>query len=276
MADCQICGQPAGLMRSVHKECAARRDKALADIALAFSNMMLVERAPAPATFRAIIQKLGEEARLSPADLESRILSGLSVSLETALADFNLSQAEVDRFESILDAFDLDASALDKAGIKERLVKALVLKDLAEGHTSTRITVNNILPVVLRRGETVQWIFNQVSLREQRTRVSYEGGSRGVSLRVMKGVSYRVGAYKGHRVENVEMATVGQGDLAVSTNAIYFLCPPKTKKTTLAAIVSVDTYDDGILVTPSRGKPQIYMLDDPFFAANLILKVGAL
>ena len=49
------------------------------------------------------------------------------------------------------------------------------------------------------------------------------------------------------------------------------LASSKTKKTTLATIVSVDTYDDGIVVTPSRGKPQIYMLDDPFFAANLIL-----
>lgn len=263
-------------MRSVHKECVARRDQALTDIDLAFRNMMIVERTPTPAMFRAIVEKLAADARLDQAGLQRRILSGLRVSLDTALSDFELSSSEMNRFQSMMDAFDLEAAALDAAGIKERLVKALVLKDLAEGRVSTRVTLASSLPVVLKRGESIQWVFNNVSLREQRTRISYEGGSHGVSLRIMKGVSYRVGAHKGNRVENVEMVTVGDGDLAISTSAVYFLCPPKSKRTTLTSIVSVDTYDDGIIVTPSRGKPQIYLLNDPFFAANLILKIGAL
>lgn len=276
MGHCRICGQPAGFMRSVHKECAARRDRALADINLEFSDMMRVDIAPTPAAFRATIQKLGDEARLSSAELRSTILSGLSVSLEAALADFNLSQVEIDRFEGILDAFNLDATALDEAGIRDRLVKALVLKDLSEGRTSNRITVNGSLPIVLKRGEAIQWLFNNVALQEPRTRVSYEGGSRGVSVRVMKGVSYRVGSYKGRRVDTTEVVTVGHGEFAVSNSAVYFLCPPKTRKTTLSSIVSVDAYDDGIVISPSRGKQQIYLLDDPFFASNLILKAGAL
>lgn len=276
MADCEYCGKPAGLMRSVHKECAARRDQALTDIDLAFRNMMIVERTPTPAMFRAIVEKLAADARLDQAGLQRRILSGLRVALDTALSDFELSSSEMNRFQSMMDAFDLEAAALDAAGIKERLVKSLVLKDLSEGRVSTRVTLESSLPVVLKRGESIQWIFNNVSLREQRTRISYEGGSHGVSLRIMKGVSYRVGAHKGNRVENVEMVTVGDGDLAISTSAVYFLCPPKSKRTTLTSIVSVDTYDDGIVVTPSRGKPQIYLLNDPLFAANLILKISAL
>lgn len=276
MADCEYCGKPAGLMRSIHKECAEQRKRALSDIDLAFRNMMIVERAPEPKMLRAIIEKLAADARLDNSSLQSRILSGLRISLDTALSDFEMTRVEMNRFQAIMDAFDLEADALDSAGIKERLVKALILKDLSEGNVSSRVSLETSLPIVLKQGEAIQWIFNRVEFREQRMRVSYQGGSHGASFRIMKGVSYRIGAHKGYRVENVEMATVGHGDLAVSTKAIYFLCPSKTKKTTLATIVSVDTYDDGIVVTPSRGKPQIYMLDDPFFAANLILKLGAL
>jgi hypothetical protein len=276
MADCEYCGKPAGLLRSIHKECAERRDKALSDIDLSFRNMMLVERAPKPEMFRAIVEKLATDARLDQSALRARILFGLRNSLDVVLSDLELSSAEMQRFQAIMNAFDLDTDALDQAGIRERLVKALVLKDLSEGKRSTRVSLGTSLPVVLKQGETIQWIFNNVELRQQRTRISYEGGSRGVSVRIMKGVSYRVGSYKGHRVENVEMTAIGHGDLAVSTNAIYFLCPPKSKRTTLGTIISVDTYDDGIVVTPSRGNPQIYMLSDPFFAANLILKLGAL
>lgn len=277
MADCEYCGKPAGLLKSIHKECAAQRDQALTDINLAFSNMMLVgDKAPSPPMFRAIVEKLGERAHLAPADLRKRVLSGLDLALDTALLDYELSSAEVTRFQQLLDAFDLDASALDEAGIRGKLVKALVLKDLSEGQLSTRLTVNGGLPIAMKRDEQVQWLFKNVGLREQKTKVGYVGGSHGVSIRVMKGVSYRVGAYKGHRVENTSMEHVGDGELVVTNYAIYFLSPPNTKKIALSAIVSVDTYDDGIVITPTRGKPQIYMIDDPYFAANLILKVGAL
>lgn len=276
MGDCEYCGQPAGLMRSIHKECAGRRDQALKDIDQSFRNMMTVERPPTPATFRAIVEKLAADAHLDQSGLHQRVLTGLSLSLDTALADFELTAEETDRFQSVMTAFDLEADSLDKAGIRDKLVKALVLRDLSEGKVSTRLSVNFALPIAMKRGEQIQWLFNNVGLREQHTSYSYEGGSRGVSIRIMKGVSYRVGAYKGHRVENTSMIHVGDGDLAVTNNAIYFICPPKTKKTALSAIVSVDAYDDGIIVTASRGKPKIYMLDDPHFAANLILKAGAL
>jgi hypothetical protein len=175
-----------------------------------------------------------------------------------------------------MSALGLDKSALDQAGITTQLVKALILKDLNEGVVSPRTTVGTQLPVVLKKDETVLWIFNQVTRCESKTKVTYEGGSHGVSFRIMKGVSYRVGGSKGRRVENTALVQVGTGDLVVTSNSVYFIAGSGTKRMTLATIVSVHNYDDGIAVTPSRGKDQIFLLDDPIFAANLILKAGAL
>lgn len=133
MGDCAYCGKPAGLMRSIHKDCAARRDQARSDIDLAFQNLMLVEKPPAPAIFRAIIERLGADGQLTSDELRSKVLAGLAISLDVALIDLNLSQTEVQRLDAVAEAFSLDASAFDEAGIKDKLVKALVLKDLSEG-----------------------------------------------------------------------------------------------------------------------------------------------
>ena len=51
--------------------------------------------------------------------------------------------------------------------------------------------------------------------------VGYEGGSRGVSFRVMKGVSFRVGNYQGHYVKE---------EITEKTNGIIYLTKVKTLK----------------------------------------------
>lgn len=275
MADCEYCGEPAGLFRSIHKECAAQRDRARGDIDLAFQNVMVVARPPAPATFRAIVEKLGNDGRLTPNELRSKVLLGLGIALNAALTDLDFSQSELGRFEMIVDAFGLEASAFDEAGIRDKLVQALILKDLTEGRPSTRIQLSTALPIVLKRGETVQWLFNGVTRREPRTSYHYEGGSHGVSIRLMKGVSYRVGSHKGQRVATTEMVDVGSGALAVTNNAIYFM-GGASKRMPLSGVVSVDGFDDGVIVTPSRGKQQVFLMSEGMFAANLILKSAAL
>jgi hypothetical protein len=256
MGDCEYCGGPAGLFRSIHKECAAKRDQARKDIDLAFQNVMLVERPPAPATFRAIVEKLSNDGRLAPNQLRARVLSGLAIALDTALTDLNLSQDEVGRFNTIVDAFGLDEPAFDEAGIRHKLVQALVLKDLSEGKPSTRVQLSTALPIALKRDESIQWLFDGVTRREPRTSYHYESGSHGVSIRLMKGVSYRVGSHRGQRVSTTEIVTVGSGALAVTNSALYFMGGPSSKKMPLSGVVSVDGFDDGVVVTPSRGKQQ--------------------
>ena len=51
--------------------------------------------------------------------------------------------------------------------------------------------------------------------------VGYEGGSRGVSFRVMKGVSFRVGNYRGHYVKQ-EIIEKTEGTIYLTSNKIVF------------------------------------------------------
>jgi hypothetical protein len=274
MANCEYCGKPAGLFRSMHKECAVQRDQARADIDTAFRNLLVVERPPSPAIFRAIIEKLADDARLDDVAFQKTVLAGLGIALDVVLTEFDLPHNVIRRLQTIIEAFNLSASAVDRPGIRDRLVKALVIADLSEGKVSKRLSMTSSLPIALKPNETVQWLFDSVTLNERETGTSYRA-SHGFFVRLLEGVSYRVDSYKGQRVERTGNVRIGTGSLIVTTIAIYFLNGRNSKRTPLPALVSVDAHANGITVSPSRGRQQIYVMPDPMFAANLIRRVAA-
>ena len=54
-----------------------------------------------------------------------------------------------------------------------------------------------MLPFNLMKSEDLVWVFKDVDYFVEKTRTHYKGGSQGVSVRVMKGVYYRTGGFKG-------------------------------------------------------------------------------
>jgi hypothetical protein len=88
------------------------------------------------------------------------------------------------------------------------------LKELSES-----LPIRSNVPMALKKGEEFLYRLESISLIESRSNGStYQGGSRGVSVRVMKGVSYRVGASKGQFVKNPESLQVIDTGAATFTN----------------------------------------------------------
>lgn len=104
------------------------------------------------------------------------------------------------------------------------------------------------------------------------TRGSYQGGSTGVSFRIAKGVSYRVGAHRGvYEPGPEELRTIDRGLVSVTTRRVIFAGPSKTRewafdkllnigedpaKGVLMMAVSNRQKTSGILVGP-KGLPQL-------------------
>jgi hypothetical protein len=75
----------------------------------------------------------------------------------------------------------------------------------------------------------------------------YRGGSRGVSLRIMKGVSYRMGSQRGHIVTVGTQLQVGDiGTFSVTNQRIIFAGRVKTLTFMLKNLVSVEVFEDGL------------------------------
>jgi hypothetical protein len=276
MGDCQFCGQPAGFLRKKHAECEARHVQGSEQmVALARSTVAGGEPIDA---LEGKLSDIARSTRQTDGQALQALIRGWELEVDRALEDGVLSVEEEKRLISFQNRFSLEQSTLDRTGAFSRVAKAAVLRDLLEGKVPNRIKVNGALPFNFQKGETLIWLFNSVRYLESRTRTHYEGRSQGVSLRIMKGVYYRTGTFRGYPVQTMQMAPVDTGALGVTTRHIYFAGPMKSFRITLNKIVSYTPYSDGVGVQRDAmtAKPQVFITGDGWFTYNLLMNLGNL
>jgi hypothetical protein len=277
MGDCKYCGKPAGFLRSEHPECATAHAEALEKLPQIFTGYIGLAEQPARSNaLRIGVEATATEGFLPPAVLKEQVINGLGLAIRTALSDRSLSDSELARIQEIMNQFGLENEDIVASGAHDLLVQGLVLRDLDKGTVQSRFQINGPLLLNLKKDEIVLWMFKNASRSEPKTTVSYAGSSQGVSFRIMKGVSYRVGASKGHRVEMTSVASKGNGDLYVTSKGVYFIGSSGVYSLAHRGITAVEQYSDGIVISPNRGKAQTFLLNDPRFATELILEVGSL
>jgi hypothetical protein len=269
---CVYCGQPAGLFRRHCKECVGQRAIASKKLPEFFAKYLTSDLPPA--RFKSLAREIAASHHLTQTEARHLQIKGFQRLIETALADHMLTEQEESRIASLRTELGLTQDELGAS--HAALVKAAILRDLDQGRVPRRINFEGNCPVNLRHGEIIVWVFNNVAYHTVRSRTHYVGGSMGVSLRVMKGVYYRVGASKGERVQSAYLSHEGNGDLYVTDRAVYFVSPTSTFRIHGAKIVSIKPYSDGIEITrdAATAKPQIFILDDPWFATNLISRLN--
>lgn len=153
----------------------------------------------------------------------------------------------------------------------DKYLQSLILSDLKDGkEISTKIETSH-LPILMGKTEYAIWCYQNVAAYEEKTGKRYEGGSRGVSIRLCKGVYYRVGASKGHSVDYSYINPVGKGVLLITNKNIIFH-GDKTIKLPINKIITFSTYSDGIELQKDgvRAKPVTFTGFDPWFISNLL------
>lgn len=150
-----------------------------------------------------------------------------------------------------------------------RIGQAMVLKDLQRGVLPRKpLTV----PVMLGKGECVLWVYNYVTMFQEKITREYVGGSRGMSYRICKGITYRTGSFKGHPVERSSMDKVGVGSLVVTNEHFFFHCPTASVKIPFKKLVGVTPYSDGLEVHKEEAKPKrtVFQGFDAWFIMNVL------
>jgi len=187
------------------------------------------------------------------------------------------SEEEDRRLSQLLSVLSKEFAITDAEVVSsvEQMAKAAILRELDSGLIKPRPIED--LSIVLVKGEVVLWVFKDVGLYELKSHTSYVGGSQGVSIRIARGVYVRGSAFKGHRVQTQALERQETGSLVVTNQNVYFSGLEKAFRINLKKIVSVHGYSDGIrlLRESANPKPLVFTLNDPWFAANLILKLGA-
>lgn len=230
-------------------------------------------------------------------------LKGYASALGNMLMDMQLSPSELASLQAQQRSLKLDHSEVKRVHINamrhvsdvvlsdgmvteqelyalEHLLRGLGISwaDLPPTHLQTYQTAHvcmNIqkgqLPVVpssvslLREApsEVVHAEVRCVLLEERVIRREYVGGSRGASVRICKGVTYRFGSTRGHSVPVTDILPVDGGLLSVTNQRVVFAGSKKSFSTDWSKVLSAEPYADGVLMAfQSRTKSAMLKYDD--------------
>lgn len=138
---------------------------------------------------------------------------------------------------------------------KKELARLRLLNEIQNGNMPAVLISN----VILFKGESPYWIEPADLIEEKVLRRHYEGGSRGVSFRVMKGVSYRVGGHRGQMVAETGLVSVSSGDLVITNKRIIFKGDRKSFAIKLDNLLGTEIFTNAIYIS-ENGKSSTRMI----------------
>lgn len=271
MADtCATCGAKLGFARRLTgaSECSDCAAKGKAERQAAEAEYRsLIERAADPTTDLALVSTtLPALAQRSGMDnKQARELSWRTLlsTFDRALADEVITRDEEARLERVAAALGLTPSDVEQAIQQYRA--PLFIAQVNDG----RLPEFHTARIMLKRGEiahleSAAQLLKEVQIKE------FRGGSRGVSFRIAKGVSYRVGASRGRmHVIGTELQVQDEGTLMVTSQRAVFAGTRKTVEVSFAKLIGLNVFNDGIQFHVSnRQNPSLFRVESgPMVAA---------
>jgi hypothetical protein len=271
MADavCRSCGRSLGLRRflgtGVCGEC-SKNEKA--ERAAALAEYEATSRAVAdprsdPATIGANLPAIATRAALTPDAARELKWNALLAAFEQTLTDELVTAAEEERITQVAYALGFSESDLTEA---IRLYgEQIFIARVNDGRLPTVADPQ----LILKRGEvahleTPAEMLKEVAIRE------YKGGSHGVSFRIMKGVSYRVGQHRGQmEVVGSRLEIADTGTLVVTSQRVVFTGTRRSQEVRYDKLLNLNVYADGIQFHVSnRQTPSLFKVSSgPMVAA---------
>jgi len=276
---CLYCEKKCKIFTKYHQECKSKHEDSLNIIKAEFSNYFErfnvddvddVSVKINDVDFKRI-KNIAEDGYVN-FSLELTLL--LSEKLNQFLEDSVLSENEETSITHFIEQFKLEQEKyLDNFEINHKIVRASILRNLFEEKPmKTRINLSGNLPFKFLKNEFLVYLNHGVEYFEKRIRTTYEGGSDGISVKVMKGVYYRKSRFRGHPVQTLKTIPIGTGTIAITNKHVYFSSPNKNFRVRYDRIVSITPFDDGIGLQKegTSSQPQIFKNLDGWFYYNFI------
>lgn len=267
MGNCRFCGDTAGFLRSKHKECETKHRSVIHEITNACWQAATGGYDPKEAVHW-VPMKAKEGWIL---DTKPYFVRAWGDALRKDLDDGLLSLEEQRRLEQLMEVFGLTSKDLGSAWVQ--MCQGIVIREVMEGRVPEHgLTFS--LPLVIQKTERIVWAWSGVSHYQERARTTYRGASHGISLRVAKGLYYRVGAMRGEPVVTTSMALMGTGFLVFTDKHLYWGGGSgKAIKIPWKKIIAVQPFSDGVGITKDgvSSKPMIFSIGkgEGWLATNL-------
>ncbi len=220
-----------------------------------------------------LIASLLRSVPVSDTKREEAALTVLDKAAGDFLADGMISDVEQKELDEFMQPLGMSMDSLPERfgqGNLTKIKQAAILRQLQKGEDPAPMNVS--LPIMLGAKEYVVWVQEGVILYQEKKVRQWVGRSSGVSVRITKGVYYRVGASKGHPVEHTEWDRQGKGSLVLTNKNIIFFSPTKSAKIPYKKIITVIPYNDGVELHKDgvNAKTQIFQGFDSWFVVNFL------
>ncbi len=271
MGTCKYCGQSAGFFRSQHAECEQRHLSGIARIRDILTTCF--QQKEDFYLHQNEIQRICREAFVPDDVCRSIYCQSFDAAIEQYLDDGIIDQSEERCVARFMQFTGLSQATLNANKSLEKVVQSKVLQELLNGQVpAPRITVAGNFPFLLNKNENMLWLFRDVTFHIQKVRREIVGRTRGISVRVCRGVYYRTGGFRGRPVETTYMQRVSTGSVCLTDKNLYFHSPEKSLKIPFSKILSLDPYSNGLGVQKdgANDKPMFFENLNSWFCYNVI------
>lgn len=268
---CALCGEKIRLFKFAHNECKSKYNNEINNlISFNITDLSNIKNAVDSLKF------------LQEHEIKKLLATIWGKYVDSSMKKGILAKDNENILLKFADYFDLSQEELNIDNKFTRVSEGIALRYLSEGKCPENIQIDiNSLPFNLKKGEKVVWLFNYVKYIETKTKVRYEGGSRGMSFRIAKGIYYRTGSYRGNAIKYDVNEEKDIGILLITNMHIYFSGSECSFRIPFEKIVSFTPYSDGLGVQrdAKTAKPQSFILlqnDDSVFLYNLVVNATKL
>lgn len=158
---------------------------------------------------------------------------------DAAAADRRLSPEEERELDSVMGNLGLQSADLQKRD-QDELAYFKLLWEVDNG-----ILPEIPAPIILQKNEVCHLAVPADRLESKTVTVGRTGGSRGVSVRIAKGVTYRVGAARSQPIK-AEVTQRHPGTLCITNKRVVFQAAKKGVVAPIRSIVSMNAFSDGV------------------------------
>lgn len=219
-----------------------------------------------------ISQQIMTVMPLTEVQKQDMYLYMLNQAAENYMKDGLLTDDEekrIDEYTFMLGLSTINLPAKYKDSEISRIGQAKMLKQLQGGIIPQ---TNIAAPILLSKDEAVLWCYDGVTMWQEKIKKEFVGGHSGFTFRIVKGVNYRTGSFKGHPVEHSYMDNAGTGSLYITNKHIIFHSPMRSVKISYKKIIGLNPYQDGMGVQQdgSNAKRLVFQGFDCSFVMNLM------
>ena len=108
------------------------------------------------------------------------------------------------------------------------------------------ITSRDTSPVILKKNESLSIVMHNIILQEPRAVRQTHAAYGGPTIRVAKGVSFRLGGASARSESHEEIRAIDQGSLILTNKRLIFIGSKRTSNIDLRKIMAIEAYTDGI------------------------------